>query len=561
LATAAGVIVACVLVAVVSVVVLLKSDLFRDGSGQQVATSDPATAPGEEPPGDDQPGTAPVTPASSGTNVPKTADPATGKNINPIPPAPSDGSFQQEIVPDDAKLLWASPTTGKPISERLIPPDPQVFLFVRPADLIASGEGEKVLQALGPMFAAQRSAWEKAAGFGLAQIEQLLITLHPNDAKFPRASFVVRTKAELPPDQLLVRWNNPIPTQEGMATYYTGGGWAYYVSPSPDDPRTFVMGEATDANRHFTAVANPQFFANDDGEPLFAAERAKVRQPLAWLLGDGLQASAVSLHFGPEFYVEMRMLGSLDKEPPLLSSEIKSRLNQVPGEIENYLVGLTPPPYWKKLSFRYPEMLRHLQSNLRVGIENDQVVINSVLPGVAAHNLVLGGELLMSSAPGGGAVAATSPMPTKVLPKTLDEALQLKTTFTFAQQSLEFAMRDLAIDAQDQLKGSNVDFTIKIIGGDLEKGSITRNQSVRDFKQEDKTFAEILTALVLKANPITTVKSPTETDQKLIWVIGPDPDDPSKPIILITTRDAAATKKYTLPAVFVAKEDDKKKRK
>jgi hypothetical protein len=152
-------------------------------------------------------------------------------------------------------------------------------------------------------------------------------------------------------------------------------------------------------------------------------------------------------------------------------------------------------------------------------------------------------------------------MPTKVLPKTLDEALQLKTTYSFAQQSLEFAMRDLAIDAQDQLKGSNVAFTIKIIGGDLEKGSITRNQSVRDFKQEDKPFAEILTALVLKANPITTVKSPTEADQKLIWVIGPDPDDASKQIILITTRDAAAAKKYALPAVFVAKEEGKKKTK
>src|SRR4029453_13327578 len=108
-----------------------------------------------------------------------------------------DGSFQQEVLPDDGKLLWASPTTGKPISERLIPPDPQVFVFVRPADLIASGEGEKVLQALGPHFAAQRSAFEKAAGLGLAEVEQLLMTLHPNDAKFPRASFVVRPKSEL----------------------------------------------------------------------------------------------------------------------------------------------------------------------------------------------------------------------------------------------------------------------------------------------------------------------------------------------------------------------------
>ncbi|MCI0357112.1 MAG: hypothetical protein L0211_01335, partial [Planctomycetaceae bacterium] len=602
LATAAGVVAACILVAVGSVVVLLNTNIFSDNSGQQVAmpdptTADPSTTPAEDPAGGNEPGSTSVTTASSGPKpvaVPGSTESngntsvATAKQAPTTPTIttpPGDGSFQQEVMPDDGKLLWASPTTGKPISERLIPPDPQVFVFVRPADLIASGEGEKVLQALGPSFAPQRTVFEKAAGIGLAEIDELLITLHPNDAKFPRASFVVRAKTELPPDQLLARWNNPIPAQEGMATYYSGGGWGYYICTSPEDPRTFVMGEerdvkevakaagapptilrdlrrilrTTDANRHFTAIAAPTFLMNDDGEPLFAAERAKVRQPLAWLLGDGVQAAAVSMHFGPEFYVELRMLGSLDKEPVLLSSEIKSRLNQAPGEIENYLLGLTPPPYWKKLSFRYPAMLRHLQANLRGGVENDQAVINSVLPGVAAHNLVLCGELLMSSAAGGGTVAATSPTPTKALPKSLDEALQLKTTFTFDQQSLEFAMRDLASDAQDQLKGSSVEFAIKIIGGDLEAGSITRNQSIRDFKQEDKTFAEILTALVLKANPITTVKSPTESDQKLIWVIGPDPADPAKQIILITTRAAAETKKYTLPAVFVGKDDGKKK--
>jgi eukaryotic-like serine/threonine-protein kinase len=596
LATAAGVVAACILVAVVSVVVLLNSNFWNDNTGQQVATAGPGVTPVEEP-GNGAPAATPVTPASSGPKMAPVADPA-GSNGNtespatkqlpstaPTPAPVGDGSFQQEVLPDDGKLLWASPTTGKPISERLIAPDAQVFVFVRPADLIASGEGEKVLQALGPNFAAQRSAFEKASALGLAEVEQLLMTLHPNDAKFPRACFVVRATSELPPDQLLARWNNPIPAQEGMATYYTGGGWGYYISTSPEDPRTFVMGDprdvkevakaagnppsilrdvrrilrTTDANRHFTAIVAPTFLMNDDGEPLFAAERAKVRQPLSWLLGDGIQAAAVSMHFGPEFYVELRMLGSLDKEPFLLSSEIKSRLNQAPREIENYLVGLTPPPYWKKLSFRYPEMLRHLQANLRVGVENDQAVVNSVLPVVAAHNLMLGGELLMSSAAGGGAIAATSPMPTKVLPKSLEEALQLKTTFTFDQQSLEFAMRDLAIDAQDQLKGSTVEFAIKIIGGDLEAGSITRNQSIRDFKHEDKTFAEILTALVMKANPITTVKSPTEADQKLVWVIGPDPADPAKQIILITTRAAAGTKKYTLPAVFVGKEDGKKK--
>jgi hypothetical protein len=596
LVTAAGVIIACIGVAIGSVVVLLNSDLFKKSDGTQVASADPENGSSEEPAGQGGAGNSAVTPASNsassaatagtgGANSANTTVPAAGTPAA-TPAAPSDGSFQQQIVPDDSKLLWASPTTGRPISERLIPPDPQVFVFVRPAEMVASGEGQKVLQALGPAFAAQRAAWEKAAGFTLAEIEQLLVTLHPNEAKFPRASFVVRTKAELPPDQLLTRWNGPIPMQEGTATYYLGGGWAYYISQSESDPRTFVMGEerdvkevvkaagnppplgvpvrrllkTTDSLRHVTIVANPQFFANDDGEPLFAAERAKVRQPLAWLLGDGVQTAAVSLHFGPELYVEMRMLGSLDKEPLLLSSEVKSRLNQVPGEIENYVVGLTPPPYWTKLWIRYPEMVRQFHKHVRIGVENDQAVINAVLPGVAAHNLVLGGELLVSSAPGSGApVASATPTPAKAQPKTLDEALQLKTTFTFAQQSLEFAMRDLALDATDQLKGSGVEFAIKIIGGDLEKDGITRNQSVRDFDQKDQTLADILTALVRKANPDPSAKGPSDPAQKLVWVIGPDPDNAGKQLILITTRAAAETKKYSLPPVFQLKKEATKK--
>jgi hypothetical protein len=464
-----------------------------------------------------------------------------------------------------------------PISFRCVPPEAQVFLVVRPADLVASGEGEKVLQALGPTFASQRDAWEKASGFTLDQIEQLTIGLHNNDAKFPRASFVVKTKEPQTPEDLLAKWGNPAAANEGSATYYAGPTWAYYIGTAPEDERTFLVGEArdvkdvakaggaspvlfremerlrrtTDADRHVTLLFYPQFLFNDDGEPLFAAERAKVRQPLAWLLGDNLQAAAASLHFGDELYFEMRMLGSLDKEPYKLASELKDRLNQTPASLEDYFVTLTPPAYWKKLAFRYPAMVRDLHTNLRIGVESDQAVVNSVLPGSAAHNLVLGGELLVATAP--GAAIATTTTPEKQPPKTIEEALQLTSTYQFASQSLEFAMRDLAVDVRDQAKGAPFEFDIKIIGADLEKDGITRNQTVRDFDQKDESIAEILTALVRKANPITTVKDPSELDQKLIWVIGPDPDNAGRTIILITTRAAADVKKYTLPAVFVPK--------
>jgi hypothetical protein len=53
----------------------------------------------------------------------------------------------------------------------------------------------------------------------------------------------------------------------------------------------------------------------------------------------------------------------------------------------------------------------------------------------------------------------------------------------------------------------------------------------------------------MKANPVTTVVSPSEPDQKLLWVIGPDPDDPTRESVLITTRQKADGT-YTLPDEF-----------
>ena len=172
-----------------------------------------------------------------------------------------------------------------------------------------------------------------------------------------------------------------------------------------------------------------------------------------------------------------------------------------------------------------------------------------MLPAAAAHNLVLGGELLIATAPGQAAVVAAAQPPAG--PKTIEEALELKTSYSFDNQSLEFAMRDLAADVGGMTRGGALDFQIKMIGSDLERDSITRNQSIIDFKQENQRVADILTALVMKANPITTVKDPAEPDQKLVWVVGPHPDNPSQQAVLITTRAAAASKGYKLPPAFV----------
>src|SRR5439155_21446101 len=80
------------------------------------------------------------------------------------------GAAAQQVVADDGKLLWASPTSGKPVNFRCVPPEGQIFLFLRPAALLATPEGGRVFSALGPALAAQRQAFETASGFKLEEI-------------------------------------------------------------------------------------------------------------------------------------------------------------------------------------------------------------------------------------------------------------------------------------------------------------------------------------------------------------------------------------------------------
>ena len=107
------------------------------------------------------------------------------------------------------------------------------------------------------------------------------------------------------------------------------------------------------------------------------------------------------------------------------------------------------------------------------------------------------------------------------------------------------------MDVKNSNRGLPFEFVIKIDGNDLMDEGITRNQAIRDFVMENKPLEEILTGIVMKANPVTTVQSPTEKDQKLVWLITDDPIKAGNKIILLTTRKAAESKQYTLPSVFV----------
>ncbi len=135
---------------------------------------------------------------------------------------------------------------------------------------------------------------------------------------------------------------------------------------------------------------------------------------------------------------------------------------------------------------------------------------------------------------------------------TLNEALAMPTSFRVESESLESAVRRLTKQVQTRLpKDSSFEFEIKLLGGDLKLEGITRNQRVHKFQQRNQPLRNVLTALVQRANGNKAVKDPSQPDQRVLWVVGPDPDNAERQLILITTRQMAKQRSYKLPDVFI----------
>ncbi|MFT5526866.1 MAG: hypothetical protein ACI9G1_001510 [Pirellulaceae bacterium] len=483
-----------------------------------------------------------------------------------------------QIIEDSTgQLLWASPTVGPPIDFRMVPPGASVYIHARPADMLSSEQGNLAMQSLGPMFDSQRAAWEAGSGVPLDKVSSLIMSVHDNGDDFPFASFVVNLVQPMAKTDLLAKLNNPQVKEHNGSEYYSGNGYAYYI-PSQANITSYLMGnerdvkdvavvgptppplsravnnlrKVSDASRHLTVIANPHYLSSSvfrDGRKWYFGDPAKIRGPLEWFVGDDVTAMMLSAHFDEQFYYEMRVEGAADVQKQDRAAQMKARLAEVPNHIRDYIVTLSQNAYWEKIRIQYPQMIRATHQYTRVGVEDNMAMINGTLPGYAGHNLLFGTELVLSS--GQGAVAAP-PVPTEPKVTNLAEALKVKMSISFDQDSLEFSMANVVREVSESVPDLPFEFRIKIIGDDLKLDGITRNQQIRDFRELNQSVADVLTSLVHKANPTRTT-AVSEEAQKLLWVTGPDPVD-GKEIVLITTRQVATQNdKYKIPDVFAAK--------
>jgi protein-L-isoaspartate O-methyltransferase len=492
---------------------------------------------------------------------------ATGTGNPRQPPANTVAANVKPAIPPDAEIItalgedvWQSPTKGKPLELNYLPAGVQIFVALRPADLLAHEEGPRVLAALGPFGEFVQSQLQALSGTAPENIEQAVFGLLPaqRDEDPPLVALVVRAKEAVPEESLLSAWNNPSEEtvagqrvfQNTTATYYIpaeGGGklWASAPFSSVGDIEAWLaaakkqqplrkemeaLQRSSDAQRHLTVL-----FATNALKPgLFAGPTARARTPLLDFLsasesGEQPPAALFSLHLkGDDFFAEARLYAPATVQPLELAMRYQDAVNGLQTRYLEYISPLVPHEYGRRfLEVNFVQMVGAFAQHIRVGVDDKQAVLRCYLPSIAAHNLALGTQLAVLET-GGGSGAGAAPA-VVVTTKTAAEKLQERTTYVAPRGPF---------DAFAEAIGDELGFRVVLVGEDFELAGITKNQQF-DMNEQDKTYAEILKAALLKANPAGL----------LVFVIRKEDDQEA---IFVTTRKGAETRKETIHEVFAA---------
>lgn len=482
------------------------------------------------------------------------------------------------LVDDDQRTLWESPTAGPPLELTLTPPGMRLLLSVRGAELFAQDTESLLSRSLGPEFHQQVQVFEQAAGISWKETSRLNFSVHDNNVEGQDGLLTAMMVEPVDPKDLvywLAKWGDCTKQESGTATYYnSSNGWSYFV-PQTEPVDRFLIGPEslvkvvaeqgaglpplgvpqllaqTDRERQLNLVVVPMDLTSPSGVTLFSPNWLKVTRLMNWYLGgaDKIQAAFLSLHFdGGDVYLETGMKPQLDKDPYTLAEELRQRLAAAPDMVMNYMLDVDADRHWKKLAFEIPDWIQSLAAMSRVGVENRMTLVNCWQESAAAHNLLAGLDYTLTFAEGGSMVTA-APAATKKTPQTLEELLAETRSIEIANDDLNIAVDKIVSEIKDEYPKLPFDFQIVINGTHLMEEGITKNQRLVDFKVENQPLGDILAQFVFRANTDKTSTGPSDPRTLLIWVI--HEPEPGQRVVLITTRKAAAREGYQLPSQFV----------
>lgn len=468
------------------------------------------------------------------------------------------------LVDDDGQTPWQSPTSGVPIVISHQPAGAQFFMFLRPASLLASTEGQRLWKVLDAD--RQMSRWFANWPVAIADLESILVSWTPRDNGSASALVQFRLQAEQVA-KLRNVWTQ-LPS-DSHGEHGVLGDW--HVRLLADDPTLVLLGTretveeatqadesilqrsiatlstTTDAERAVTVWGSPRFL---DDEMRWRAPWNAWREPVLLFLGEKAEAAAWSLALDSQrAYLECRVVYSADESLAARARWMPRQMDELANRIERTL-GQTPiDPHWQPLAIRFPRMLQYVAQQTRCSAEQGSLLTNVVLPPEAVHNLVLASECLLSQRAGGANQLefATNTDEQILASGGWEEILATPMTLVIPQQSLEAVVQELAALAREETKNSA--FQIEVRGEDLQKDGITRNQQIRNLRLQDRPLRDILTELVRRANPMA-VTSVQQSEQKLVWAIAPDQGEDGRRV-WITTRTTALQKGLQLPKEFL----------
>lgn len=457
--------------------------------------------------------------------------------------------FRAPLAGQEVARLWEAPGNGAPIELDWAPAGGQFFLYAKPQAILTSPEGQLCLRALPPQATAAITKWQATTGIELGEVEAILQTFVPDaDGSIDTAS-VVRMAGESPlspsvpaliPNSDLSRFVTKDRTlvigSQSLVTRIHKSEGAHFLSRPLNAIRS-----TTDDSQHITLFFAPSFLLREAGA-WFQGDNAPLKAPLEALLSEETQAASASLRVDDdEFYIELRFQMTLERRRELKTSFPKL-LEKTVRLAEQRLAQLTPvDPHWAALGERLTPMLNLVMEQTRFGWEGDQAVFNTSLPTHAAHNLILAaGLLLAQDRPDAGGETLQQPL-------SLLDSLQLKCDYRFSQRSFDEAFLGLARELKAAHPHSQLE--LLIVGDELKKAGVTRNQELAKFTPGRKTVGQLLTLLAMRANP-QKVTRPSDPAQVIVWTVGSAPDDREKQVVLITTRRAAAQNNLRLPKYF-----------
>ncbi len=496
-------------------------------------------------------------------------------------PTPIDPRLEMyRIVESGKDLLWAPPAAPEPIALDMLPPGGQMFLTLHPKRLLGEQTSKSLLAILNEDVSKYLEQIGKRSGVPLEAIESVTIAFFAEN-EIPMTC--LRVQLAMPQSLAVMKnaWGSPADEKvDGLTLLSSANGDSYFVAQQPlSDAQSvseFSVGPTklmhgavelqgaagplvsqveklwgvSDANADVSLlVATPFLFS--EGKAILAQAPPRLSRSLRDVLQVDTHAALMQTRFEPQWYVEMQLAGTSEREAPRLNELMHQRISGAAGALEEWFVSEQPHPYWRSLAIRYPQMLRVLAEQSRFGIENGAAVANAYLPSEAATNILLSTWI---AAQEGATLASDAPMEVSAestgKPLTIDEYLARPIKLSFDQEPIESALRLVGEEANANLPGGSPQLRFALDGGAFERAGITRNQQLRDFQHINLPMRDALTAIAKRGNPVTTVKDTREEDQRLIWVVRDDLELPGKQMISLTTRAEANANNIPLPIEF-----------